>query len=85
MKNLFRQRKAKLFNGEIVKENDLVRFINSDGMKCVGRIERRKFASPHNDTGKYFRKGTLFFWNSGFDITDYKNAEIATDEAVLST
>jgi hypothetical protein len=83
--NIFKQRKTKLFNGTIVREGNLVRFINSDGMKCVGKIERRKFATPYNETGEYFRKGTLFFWNNGFDITDYRNAEIATDEAVLST
>jgi len=83
--NIFKQRKAKLFNGQIVREGDLIRFVDSDGMKCVGKIERRKFNCTHVDSGDKLKKGTLFFWNNGFNIADYKNAELANDEAVLST
>lgn len=57
----FRQRKAKLFNGETVKKGDKVSFTNSDGRKCIGTISHRP-------------DGTLFFWNPGFNIRNYQNA-----------
>ena len=57
----FKQRKAKLYNGQIVKEGDTVSFINSDNKKNISKIKRRK-------------DGTLFFWNSRFEIQDYTNA-----------
>ncbi len=62
IKKIFQQRKAFLFNGEKVKEGDKVMFINSDGLKCEDSIKR-------NDDGK------LFFWNNGFEIIDYQNAQ----------
>ena len=57
-----KQRKAKLCNGQIVREGDQVSFINSDGCLCVNIIKRRD-------------DKTLYFWNSRFDITDYRNAK----------
>jgi len=43
MFNLFQQKTATLFNGKNVKEGDKVYFINSDGVRCEGLIQRRKF------------------------------------------
>ena len=60
---IFKQRKAKLYNGTTVQEGDKVMFVNSDGEECVGRIER--------DCNNLKR---LFFWNSRYDIADYKTA-----------
>ena len=74
--NLFKQRKTKLFNGTDVKEGDKITFINSDGERCEGLIQRRKFEATHNDTGERLKKGTLFFWNIGFNVSDYRNALI---------
>lgn len=74
--NLFKQRKTKLHNGTEVKEGDKVAFINSDGVKCEGLIERRKYEAIHKDTGEKLKKGTLFFWNICFNPSDYRNAFI---------
>lgn len=68
----------KLYNGTEVKEGDKVAFINSDGKKCEALIKRRKFKASHPDTGEKFKKGTLYFWNSSFNISDYKNAFLVT-------
>jgi len=35
----FKQRSAKLFNGQKVKQGDKVKFVNSDGRECIGTIE----------------------------------------------
>lgn len=59
---LFKQRKTKTFLGEIVRCGDQLSFINSDGEKCKGKVQRRK-------------NGTLFFWNNQFEISDYENAK----------
>lgn len=72
--NLFKQRKTKLHNGTEVKEGDKVAFINSDGERCEGLIQRRQFEAIHADTGEKLKKGTLFFWNIGFNVSDYRNA-----------
>lgn len=64
-KKLLQQRKALLFNGQEVKEGDKVSFTNSDGVECTQEIKRRE-------------DGTLFFWNSGFEIVDYQNARKTT-------
>ena len=74
--NLFKQRKTKLHNGTEVKEGDKVAFINSDGERCEGLIQRRLFESIHKDTGEKLKKGTLFYWNIGFNVSDYRNAFI---------
>lgn len=42
MFNLFKQKEAFLYNGKKVKEGDKVFFINSDGERLEGVIERRK-------------------------------------------
>ena len=60
----FKQRSAKLYNGQKVKPGDKVRFINSDGEECVDII-RYDINNPNR----------LFFWNNAFEITDYRNAE----------
>ena len=60
---LFKQRKARLASGQIVREGDLVEFTNSDGEICRGRIER-DINNPKR----------LFFWNNRFEIADYKSA-----------
>ncbi len=62
IKKLFQQRKAFLANGTDVREGDEVSFVNSDGVKCTGKIKRRE-------------DGTLFFWNTSFNIDDYVSAE----------
>lgn len=54
-------RKTSLYNGQIVREGDFVSFINSDKKVCTDKIKRRS-------------DGTLFFWNSSFDIIEYTNA-----------
>ena len=53
------------------KENDKVYFINSDGERCEGVIEKRQFDCTHADTGETLEKGTLFFWNNSFEIEDF--------------
>ncbi|MCW3808080.1 hypothetical protein [Plebeiibacterium marinum] len=72
--NLFKQIKTKLYDGTVVKEGDKVAFVNSDGESCEGLIERRQFDATHMDTGEKLKKGTLFFWNIGFNVSDYRNA-----------
>ena len=88
MFNLFQQKTATLFNGKKVKEGDKVYFINSDGVRCEGLIQRRKFdvklATPHYGTPRskephketILKKGTLFFWNDGFPIEDYVGLDV---------
>ena len=61
IKKIFQQRKAFLANGTEVREGDEVSFINSDGVKCTGKIKRRE-------------DGTLYFWNTTFNICDYYSA-----------
>lgn len=60
---LFKQRKARLANGDAVKEGDTVEFINSDGETCRGTIQR-DINNPKR----------LFFWNNTAEISDYKSA-----------
>ena len=59
----FKQRSAKLFNGQTVRPGDNVQFTDSDGKKRVGRIQY----DPNNTR-------RLFFWNNFFEIVDYRNA-----------
>ena len=88
MFNLFQQKTATLFNGKKVKEGDKCYFINSDGVRCEGLIQRRKFdvkletshygtprsKQPHKE--KKLKKGSLFFWNAGFFIEYYVNLDV---------
>lgn len=62
-----------LYNGTRVKEGDKVHFINSDGVRCEGTIQRRRFDCVHSDTKEKLKKGTLFFWNNSFNPSDYRN------------
>ena len=50
MFGLFKEKTITLANGQKVKEGDKVYFINSDGVKCEGVIERRLFDCTHSDT-----------------------------------
>jgi hypothetical protein len=70
-------KKTKLANGKEIKEDDLVYFINSDGVRCESKIEKRKFKRTHQDSGIVLKKGSLFFWNNGFEPSDYKNADLS--------
>lgn len=56
------EEQQKLYNGETVQEGDSVKFINSDGIACIGKIQRDN------------KSNSLFFWNNQFNITDYKSA-----------
>ena len=60
---LFKQRKAKLANGDAVKEGDTVEFTNSDGESCRSTI-KRDINNPKR----------LYFWNNTAEISDYKSA-----------
>jgi hypothetical protein len=71
------QKTTILYNGQKVKEGDLVYFTNSDGVRCEGKIQRRLFDCIHSDTKEKLKKGTLFFWNNTFKISDYKNLVVA--------
>lgn len=55
---IFKQRKATLQNGEIVRFGDMVAFMGSDGYEIKGNIGRKP-------------DGTLYFHNSSWKISDY--------------
>ena len=83
-----KQKSITLFNGKKVKYGDSVFFINSDGVRCEGKIKRRKFdvrlQLPHHgsprskEQNKYLvlKKDTLYFWNAGFPIEDYVGLDV---------
>ena len=73
MFGLFKEKTTTLANGQKAKEGDKVYFINSDGVRCEGLIERRLFDCTHSETNEKMKKGTLFFWNNSFKPSDYKN------------
>jgi hypothetical protein len=77
MLGLFKEKTTTLANGQKVKEGTKVHFINSDGVKCEGRIKSRLFDCVHADTKKKLKKGTLFFWNSSFKPSDYKGLVVS--------
>lgn len=77
---IFKQRKAELFNRQVVRKGDLVSFINSDKVKCTGKIERRKFDAINIRDRRILKKGTLYFWNANADIPDYRNAKLEREE-----
>jgi len=70
-------KKTRLYNGKEIKEGDLVYFINSDGLKCESKIQKRKFKCKHRDNGTVLKKGSLFLWNNGFEPSDYKSADLS--------
>jgi len=86
--SLFKQKEAVLYNGKKVKEGTKISWVNSDGYKLEGIIERRqydcelalpaghepRFQEPHIQ--RTLKKGTLFFWNPQFLITDYVTADV---------
>jgi len=49
-------KKTRLYNGKEIKEGDLVYFINSDGLKCESKIQKRKFKCKHRDNGTVLKK-----------------------------
>ena len=69
-------RSVKLANGKTVREGDIVAFIDSDDVCCEGTIKRRIDDCVHAITGRKLKKGSLFFWNSGFEPADYENADL---------
>ena len=73
----WQEKTTPLYNGQKVKEGDSVHFINSDGVKCEGLIQRRLFDCTHSDTNEKLKKGTLFFWNNTFKPSDYKNLVVS--------
>lgn len=76
MFGLFKEKTTTLSNGQKLKEGDKVSFINSDGIKCEGIIERRLFDCTHSDTKEKLKKGTLFFYNNSFRPSDYKSLSV---------
>ena len=62
------------------KEGDRVYFINSDGERCEGVIKRREFDCLHGYTRERLKKGTLFFWNNCFKLSDYKSLTLINNE-----
>ena len=73
---LFGQKTATLRNGQTVKEGDAIKFIDSDKVERLCKVERRKFETIHCETGKILKKNTLFIINSGFNLEDYYSAEL---------
>lgn len=59
---IFKQRRARLRNGEVVREGSAIEWTDSDGETQRGEIER---------DGK-----RLYFWNRKFEITDYHSARL---------
>jgi hypothetical protein len=57
-RTIFKQRTARLVNGEVVREGDQVAFMNTDYVLCHGVISRRS-------------TGSLYFWNIDYELTDY--------------
>ena len=58
-----RQQEAKLNDGTIVREGDIVGFIGSDRYLIKGEISRRP-------------NGTLYFHNITYEISDYHNLRL---------
>jgi hypothetical protein len=55
---IFKQKKATLCNGEVVRFGDMVGFMGSDGYEIKGNIGRKT-------------DGTLYFHNNRYDLKDY--------------
>ena len=67
---------TKLFNGEVVKDGDYVRFLSSDSEFINCQVKKRICDNIHCETGKKMKKGSLYIHNQYFDIKDYRNAEL---------
>ena len=77
-----KEKTTELYNGATVQEGDNIIYLNSDGIKIVSKVKRRKrdykLKSLFWRTGyknHVLKKGTLYFLNPEYLITDYKNAE----------
>ena len=75
-----KEKTTTLANGQKVKEGDKVYFINSDGLKSEGMIQRRTFDCTHSETKEKLKKGTLFFWNNTFKPSDYENLVLSNEK-----
>ena len=60
---LFKQRKARLADGTIVRKGDIVEFLSSDKVIIQGEIKRRP-------------DGTLYFHNNRWEISDYPTLKL---------
>lgn len=65
-----------LFNYDIVKNGDYVRFLSSDGVYINCQVKKRICDNIHCETGIIMKKGSLYIHNQFFDIKDYRNAEL---------
>ena len=65
-----------LYNYDIVKNGDYVRFLSSDGEYINCQVKERICDNIHCETGKVMKKGSLYIHNQFFDIKDYRNAEL---------
>ena len=65
-----------LYNYDIVKNGDYVRFLSSDGEYINCQVKERISDVIHCETGKIMKKGSLYIHNQFFDIKDYRNAEL---------
>ena len=65
-----------LYNYDIVKNGDYVRFLSSDGEYINCQVKERVCDNIHCETGNVMKKGSLYIHNQFFDIKDYRNAEL---------
>ena len=77
-----KQKTAELYNGATVQEGDMITYLNSDNIKYEAPIQRRlRDYELQSDvfrpgyTNNVLKKGTLYFLNPEYLISDYKNAE----------
>ena len=71
---LFDEKKTTLYNGQLVKEGDVVEWVDSDGKSRTDVIKRRIFDVLHCDTKQILKKGTLFMCNNAYNPSDYITA-----------
>jgi len=67
---------TKLFNKTIVKEGDLIEWVDSDGNKHQDLIKIRTKDVLHGETGKTLKAGTLYMHNVIFNPCDYYIAKL---------
>ena len=77
-----KEKTAQLYNGTKVQEGDNIIYLNSDGIKIVSKVKRRERnyqlqsdVSRTGYTNDVLKKGTLYFLNPEYLISDYKNTE----------